>query len=244
MTRQNEIDLLIEQMYQAKVVYRWEYTGAGGKYTSHGIWGLSIFSGMLPFGFLWLVSDSFTIDRIEFWGVFAFMAMLVLVSRYLFFPDKHYCYQLTAMGIHYTVKDMIPDVAYTIVRGFAWLGIGVCIIAGFMLGPLAFVGAGAFALMSFGMTNFQPTLEKHCVLIDDCSVIFDLINDNVLSISTARKGEYAYVGDIYTTSPEQKKQLLTQLTPLYPAIEFVEIKRRKDEYKHPIYQRNESEFVE
>ena len=243
MTRQNEIDLLIEQMYQANVVYRWDFEGIGGTSSPLIRWLFSIVAGLFLPTFLMVVGDP-VMWSAGFWFCLILATMGVLMTRYLFFPDKHYCYQLTAMGIHYTVKDMIPDIAYTIVRGFAWLGIGVCIIAGFMLGPLAFVGAGAFALMSFGMTNFQPTLEKHCVLIDDCSVIFDLINDNVLSISTARKGEYAYVGDIYTTSPEQKKQLLTQLTPLYPAIEFVEIKRRKDEYKHPIYQRNESEFVE
>jgi hypothetical protein len=39
---------------------------------------------------------------------------------------------------------MIPDVAYQVVRGFAWVGIVVCIIAAFMLGPLAFFGGRWF----------------------------------------------------------------------------------------------------
>lgn len=242
MTRQNEIDLLIEQMYQAKVVYCWEYTGAGGKYTSHGIWGLSIFSGMLPFGFLWLVSDSFTIDRIEFWGVFAFMAMLVLVSRYLFFPDKHYCYQLTAMGIHYTVKDMIPDVAYTIVRGFAWLGIGVCIIAGFMLGPLAFVGAGAFALMSFGMTNFNSKINDSYVLISDNTIVFHVKNDGVISFKPKMRKGIEYVQTVYASTSEQKEELLSYLKSNFEGIETIEVKKLNEQFKHPVYKQNE--FVE
>ncbi|MEF1257310.1 hypothetical protein QTN95_21200, partial [Vibrio sp. M260112] len=86
---------------------------------------------------------------------------------------------------------MIPEVAYKIVRGFAWVGIVVCFIAVFLLGPLALVGAGAFALMSFGMTNFQPEVIKSYLLMDERSVAFNLINDGVVSFTTPDIGTLA-----------------------------------------------------
>jgi len=142
------------------------------------------------------------------------------------------------MGIHYTEQDMIPEVAYKIVRGFAWGGIVVCIIAVFVLGPLAFVGAGAFALMSFGMTNFQPTVDKYCVLIDECTVVFNLMDDGVVSFAVPEKDAHAYSGDIFT-SLEQKEELLSHLRSIFPNIEVVKIKRLNEQYKHPVYQQDE-----
>ncbi|MGD8109964.1 hypothetical protein [Vibrio sp. TRT 17S01] len=123
--------------------------------------------------FFLFVLEDFTVDTPMFWVAFVLMTMMMLMTRYLYLPDKHRCYHLTAQGIRYTEQDMIPEMAYKIVRGFAWVGIVVCFIAVFLLGPLALVGAGAFALMSFGMTNFQPTVNKSYVRVDECSVVFN-----------------------------------------------------------------------
>jgi hypothetical protein len=172
------------------------------------------------------------------------MTMMTLITRYLFTPDKHRCYHLTPLGIHYTEKDMIPDVAYQVVRGFAWVGIVVCIIAAFILGPLAFVGAGGFALMSFGMTNFRPSIDNHYILISERTVMFDLENDGVLSFAIPEKGAYAYYGDIFTNTLDQKQELLSTLRSLFSSIEFVKIKRLKEQYKHPVYQQEEEKATE
>ena len=137
---------------------------------------------------------------------------------------------------------MIPEVAYKIVRGFAWVGIAVCIIAVFVLGSLAFVGAGAFALMAFGMTNFQSTVDKSYVFIDERSVAFSLVNNSVVSFAIPEKGAHSYSADIYI-SLEQKEALLNYLRSLFPSIEVVKIKRLNDQYKYPVYQQDE-EVVE
>lgn len=242
MTNKESIESLKAQLYGAETKYSWEHKGYGGKYDHLGIWGMAIFVGCSIFSFFWFVLDELTVESIDFWGLFAFMTMMVLITRYLYFPDKHRCYHLTSMGIHYTEQDMIPEVAYKIVRGFAWIGIAVCIIAVFVIGPLAFVGAGAFALMSFGMTNFQPTIDKCCLFIDERSVAFNLINDGVMSFAIPEKGAHAFSGDIYI-SPDKKEALLSHLQPIFPNIEIVKIKRLNDQYKHPVYQRDE-EVVE
>ncbi|NVJ57277.1 MAG: hypothetical protein HWE19_13075 [Vibrionaceae bacterium] len=243
MTNKESIESLKAQLYGAETKYSWEHKGWGGKYDHLGIWGLSIVAGYSMLGFLWLVSDDLTVDTPVFWGIFAISTIFVLISRFLFFPDKHRYYHLTSMGIHYTKQDMIPEVAYKIVRGFAWIGIAVCIIAVFVLGPLAFVGAGAFALMAFGMTNFQSTVDKSYVFIDKRSVAFNLVNNSVVSFAIPEKGAHAYSADIYI-SLEQKEALLNYLRSLFPSIEVVKIKRLNNQYKHPVYQRDEEEAVE
>jgi hypothetical protein len=243
MNNEQSIEPLKQQLYNAEIAYSWEHKGYGGKYDRLGIWGMAIFVGCSIFGFFLFVLDDFTVDTPMFWIVFAFMTMMVLITRYLYFPDKHRCYHLTSLGIHYTEQDMIPEVAYKIVRGFAWGGIVVCFIAVFLLGPLAFVGAGAFALMSFGMTNFQPTVDKCCLFIDERSVAFNLTNDGVMSFAIPEKGAHAFSGDIYI-SPEQKEALLFHLRSIFPKIEVVEIKRLNDQYKHPVYQQDEESATE
>ncbi|OOE91328.1 hypothetical protein [Salinivibrio sp. AR640] len=235
---------LEEQLYAAQVIYSWESMGAGLKHENMVKWGLSIFAGTSFLLFLWSVLEKLTVDSFAFWVLSGFLTLMVFASRYLFLPDKHRCYHLTSLGIHYTEKDMIPDVAYQVVRGLAWVGIVVCIIAVFVLGPLAFIGAGGFALMSFGMTNFRPSIDNHYILISERTVVFDLESDGVFSFAIPEKGAYAYYGDIFTATLDQKQELLATLRSLFPRIEFVKIKRLKDQYKHPVYQQEEEKAAQ
>ncbi len=238
MSSSDNIEVLKTQLYLAETKYSWEFKGSGLKHENLVNWLIPMFVGCTLFVFFWFVFDELTVDSIAFWGFLAFMTVMVLLSRYLLSPDKHRCYHLTALGIHYTEQDMIPEVAYQIVRGFAWGGIVVCIIAGIVLGPLAFVGAGAFALMAFGMSDFQPIIDKCCLLIDERTVVFNLMDDGVVSFATPEKGAHAYSGDIFT-SLEQKEELLFHLRLIFPNIEVVKIKRLNDQYTHTVYQQDE-----
>ncbi|OOF25668.1 hypothetical protein BZJ19_08530 [Salinivibrio proteolyticus] len=244
MSNGENIEPLKEQLYAAQVIYSWESMGAGLKHENMVKWGLSIFAGASFLLFLWSVIEKLTVDSFAFWVLSGFLTLMVFASRYLFLPDKHRCYQLTSLGIHYIEKDMIPDVAYQVVRGFAWVGIVVCIIAVFVLGPLAFIGAGGFALMPFGMTNFRPNVNHSYILISERTVVFDLENDGVLSLEAAEQDVHAYGGNIFTTTLDQKQELLSTLRSLFPCIEFVKIKRLKDKYKHPVYQQEEEKAAE
>ncbi|QIR07487.1 hypothetical protein [Salinivibrio costicola] len=237
------IERLEEQLYTDRVEYNWEQVGPDGNYSPTVRWALSLMIGLFLPTFLMIVSDA-SWWSIAFWFCFTLAVMGVLITRYLFIPDKHRCYYLTSMGIHYTEKDMIPDVAYQVVRGLAWVGIVVCVIAVFVLGPLAFVGAGGFALMSFGMTNFRPSINRSYILISERTVVFDLENDCVLSFEAAEQDVHAYGGNVFTTTLDQKQELLATLRSLFPSIEFVKIKRLKDKYKHPVYQQEEEKAAE
>ncbi|MGY2572302.1 hypothetical protein [Vibrio sp. C8] len=239
MDSENSTDFLKEQLYTSKTNYYWEHIGPDGNYSPIIRWLLALFIGLFLPIFLVMVSIT-AMWSAGFWFCFVLATMGVLITRYLFIPDKHRCYYLTALGIHYTEQDMIPEVAYKIARGFAWVGIVVCIIAVVVLGPLAFVGAGAFALMSFGMTNFQPTIDKCCLFIDERSVVFNLINDNVLSFTIPEKGQMQYKGLIFTSTLKEKQALLNHLHSLFHELEVIKIKRLNEQYKHPIYQQDEA----
>ena len=139
------------------------------------------------------------------------------------------------MGIHYTEQDMIPEVAYKIARGFAWVGIVVCIIVAFMFGPLAFVGAGAFVLMSFGMTNFQSTIQEHEVFFSDRPILFNLVNDTMFRVDSYIAPGYCCRRDFYVPSLEQKKQIITAIKNSKKNIEYVELAKLNDMFKHPIF---------
>ncbi len=165
----------------------------------------------------------------------AFLTLMIFASRYLFLPDKHRCYHLTSLGIHYTEKDMIPDVAYQVVRGFAWVGIVVCVIAVFVLGLLAFVGAGGFALMSFGMTNFKPTTEKHEVFFSDRPILFNPMNDSILRIDSNIPTEYCSSRNFYFSSLEEKDAVVPLIKNIRKDIEYVEMAKMNDMFKHPIF---------
>ncbi|MCW8335324.1 hypothetical protein [Vibrio paucivorans] len=240
MTSNDRIETLKEKLYQGKVVYCWEHIGPDGNYSPIIRWLLALFIGLFLPIFLVMVSST-AMWSAGFWFCFVLATIGVLITRYLFLPDKHRCYHLTTLGIHYTEQDMIPEVAYKIVRGFAWVGIVVCFIAVFLLGPLALVGAGAFALMSFGMTNFQSTVNKSYVLVDERSVVFNLTNDSVLSFGSPKRETFDYIGTVFTSTLDQKTALLSHLQSAFPEIEIVEIKKLNDKYKHPIYQQDEDE---
>ncbi|TKF25119.1 hypothetical protein FCV50_22845, partial [Vibrio kanaloae] len=83
------------------------------------------------------------------------------------------------------------------------------------------------------------TVDKSYVLIDERSVVFNIMNDNVISFTIPEKGQMQYKGLIFTLTLEEKQMLLNRLHSLFHDLEVVKIKRLNDQFKHPIYQQDE-----
>ncbi|UBO72464.1 hypothetical protein [Aeromonas rivuli] len=97
--------------------------------------------------------------------IYMLVVMFIAISaRYLFAPNQLYHYHITAKGFFYTQQDNIPDIAFTIARGLGWFGCGVCVLAAGMLGPAAFIGAGASALLAWKIKDIQPVEKKNVCL--------------------------------------------------------------------------------
>ena len=97
------------------------------------------------------------------------------------------------MGVRYTTQDDIPEIAFTIARSIAWLGVIVCIFAFFTIGPMAFAGAGGMALLSFSLTGFSSSAQENYIYFADNYEIkifkklnvFSLINRPITAIGIA-----------------------------------------------------------
>jgi uncharacterized membrane protein len=81
---------------------------------------ISIPVGIMMFIGMWLVYS----DDDAGWAPIIMGAIVAAFTRYLWLADKNYHYRLTTEGVIVTYQDAIPEVAYTIVRGLAWLGLG------------------------------------------------------------------------------------------------------------------------
>ncbi|AQS36221.1 hypothetical protein Sps_01032 [Shewanella psychrophila] len=237
MTSEEDIKTLEQQVYQAPILFEWEYIGSDIKGWLRLL--LAIGGPGALFGSIVLFGARSTIGA--YVGLSVMTLLFIFMVRYLFIPDSHYHYKLTKLGIHYTQEDLIPEMAYTLARGFARVGIVVCLIALFVIGPLAFVGAGAFALMAFGMTNFKSKIDQNIILFSDANILFSLNNDVLINIEPMDEIEFNFVGTIYATSLAKKESIIAELVPLLGEVEVVNIKRRNDIYKHPVFTSNQSE---
>ncbi|WP_076589137.1 hypothetical protein [Vibrio ostreicida] len=90
---------------------------------------------------------------------FGFLMMLALLggvgwySYYTLSPKIHQTVTLTEKGIIVSQLEMVPEFFYAALRYSGYFTIGVSLVALLVIGPMAFAGAGAGALMAFKMTG-------------------------------------------------------------------------------------------
>ena len=136
-------------------------------------WDIRVPAAFAWLGILFLIGIPTLIGSAMIWNessngwVFIIVGAIMLpYLRYLVMADKVYYYRLTTEGLVITYHDAIPEVAYTIVRGLAWLGVVVCVVAVAILGPLAFVGAGGMALFAVFFTDFKSEVCEEFTLFN------------------------------------------------------------------------------
>ncbi|MHA7001999.1 hypothetical protein [Aeromonas schubertii] len=124
---------------------------------------LIVVGSMMLFGgaAVWFAGDN---DWTFVYMMVGMSIVMTLYLRYLVMADKNYHYRMTTEGLIVTYHDAIPEVAYTIVRGLAWFGVVVCVMAVAVLGPLALVGAGGMALLAVFFTDFKSELHQEFAL--------------------------------------------------------------------------------
>ncbi|ENP8454008.1 hypothetical protein ACEI25_000619 [Photobacterium damselae] len=150
----------IERLYATSPEYEWELiVNPDSSRTKGTIISFIIFVLVgvlfLLIGFSWLALVPIVVG--------AFMSPWY---RYLLNADKRYYFAINQYGMYSRNEQIIPEIAYTIVRYSAWVGCGICLFAAILVGPIAFVGAGGAALLSFQMTNFRSVPYKTQRLFD------------------------------------------------------------------------------
>ncbi|AKB04934.1 Uncharacterised protein [Vibrio cholerae] len=230
----DELEQLKANLHSSEVLYQWECVAFSERRGDIARWFIGIFAGFLP-ALLFIPLGDIPFNSKGFWGFMIFGIVFVLVARYLFMPDHRYCYSLTQAGIHYTDQEVIPDAAYTFVRGFAWVGIAVCLLALAVVGPLAFVGAGGFALLAFGLTNFRPTVDHENVYFADQLILFDPIKEKMVILETESVRDPRFGASIFFSSFDEKNRFIELVKSAHNNLDYLPLQRVKDKYKHPIF---------
>ncbi|ENM5786390.1 hypothetical protein QSX70_001864 [Vibrio metoecus] len=230
----DELERLKEQLHNSEVFYQWECTTGDMNESYLSRWLTAIGVGfLLPS--LFLVFGDIAFNSTEFWGFISFGAAGMAAVRYLFMPDHRYCYSLTQAGVHYTDQEVIPDAAYTFVRGFAWVGIAVCLLALAVVGPLAFVGAGGFALLAFGLTNFRPTVDHENVYFADQLILFDPIKEKMAILETESVRDPRFGASIFFGSFDEKQRFIELVKGFHHNVDYCPLQRVNDQFKHRKY---------
>lgn len=235
MISDQELKKLAEGLHSSEVIFSWEYKGFGGHRAAIARWIGAVFSGCLPL-ILLFISDV-PVKSILFWGYVLICMMGVLTVRFLFMADRYFRYNLTPIGIFYTEQVSVPEGAYTFVRGFSWVGILVCIMALFLIGPLAFVGVGGCALLSFGLKNFNPEIAKKEVYFSKELIIFDPENDILLEINTNDEFHPKLVRSVFFNTFYDKRFFIEKIKVFHENFEYNKLKNINEQYKHPIFNR-------
>ncbi|MFG0832008.1 hypothetical protein ACF8OI_00410 [Aeromonas bivalvium] len=115
--QQRILDANQKKVREAKTLHEWSIRVK----TPYAWLITSIPLGTLILIGVWLVSGDNMISL--GWGLIVMGGGLPLYFRYLVMADKDYHYRLTTEGVIVTYQDSIPEIAYTIVRGLAWLGL-------------------------------------------------------------------------------------------------------------------------
>ena len=187
-----EIKQLKESIWNAPVIYEWD---AVEQSTSEfGIFAIAFFSIIIPVICYYFLSENIFNVLVFFVGSIFFMYPY---TRFLLMPDEKNHYQLTSIGIRYTSKKDIPDFVYTAVRYIAWGGVLLSVFAMAIMGPLALVGAGGFALLAVGFVNYKPSVEYHSVLFKNKVSVKQCKKRNVISIESIPR-HVSYSRNIYT----------------------------------------------
>ena len=148
-----------------------------------------------------------------------------------------YEYDIKKSGIHCRYTQDIPEVCYQVARGIGWFGVLVCFIALFYIGPLAFFGMGASALLSFKQVNFRKEFQEKFIYFDNHMMIFDIVGNNkfYLTGNPDITNEYLFGSD-------DKLSIINRISDSIPLIDKYELKKEKEYNKHPVMKKLQQEY--
>ncbi len=104
--------------------------------------------------------------------IYAFIFFVIfflfgLYYRFTIFQPKTYYYELTKVGIRYTIEENVHENFYKFSRAGGKLAAVVSVIAVIFLGPLALAGAGAGLLNARAMSNHRKRTEYETHIMPD-----------------------------------------------------------------------------
>lgn len=124
----------------------------------------------------------------------------------------------------------MPEYAYQCIRMIGRVGVVVCLIAVVFVGPMAFIGAGASALLSFKLVNFRLKPMMFETLYFDESAIFKANKENYIDI-TPNSTLFLSLDSIFCNK-DNVDDIFNTLKEFYPNGHFYEVEKEDDIYEH------------
>ena len=128
---------------------------------------------------------------------------------------------------------MVPEYAYQCIRMIGRVGVVVCLIAVVFVGPMAFIGAGASALLSFKLINFRLKPMMFETLYFDESVIIKSSKINYITI--VPNAQLLLSLDGIFCNKKNANDIFNTLREFYPNGHFYEVEEEDDIYSHYKY---------
>ncbi|WP_235630797.1 hypothetical protein [Aliivibrio fischeri] len=124
----------------------------------------------------------------------------------------------------------MPEYAYQCIRMIGRVGVVVCLVAVVFVGPMAFVGAGASALLSFKLVNFRLKPMLFESLYFDESVIFKTSKENYIDITANTNDTCSSMG--FFCNKDNVEEIFNTIKIFYPNGYFFEVMSVEDICEH------------
>ncbi|MGF1727853.1 hypothetical protein [Photobacterium nomapromontoriensis] len=148
-----------------------------------------IIAGLFAFSFMYVLGGAYKdgwdiiLPSLDWYYLVSLIVSFFMgFSWWATFAEYIYCYRFNDKFIAIKKYKNDPDFGYKLARITGWLGSAVCVILGVIFGPMIFIGAGGFALLSFAMTGMKK--KYFIMIIPYDSILYIHVNEarNELSL--------------------------------------------------------------
>ncbi|MCE4934364.1 hypothetical protein [Aliivibrio fischeri] len=220
----NKIETMRMDLYNEEVLY--EYETIEHQY-------LGYFVALLCSLFIFWMSYDSSHDGLDVGEIIIYVGgglLLNLVFIFFASADIKRIYKFTKNGILTEQADVVPEYAYQCIRMIGRVGVVVCLVAVVFVGPMAFIGAGASALLSFKLVNFRLKPMLFESLYFDESVIFKTSKENYIDITANTNDTCSSMG--FFCNKDNVEEIFNTIKIFYPNGYFFEVMSVEDICEH------------
>lgn len=157
------------------------------------------------------------------------MLFFGLLIRVYVISDMKCTFFLKNSGILVKEKRVLSNYSTWFIKIIGFLGAVICLIAFFYIGPLAFSGAGMFAIFTIKLIKYQSSERVKSIICFDEMIGFSIKGKNIITMVS---NPFDTCENIYF-SKEDKELVFSNLTKNYNFINFYEVNKINDVLSHP-----------
>ncbi len=211
---------IYEQTEQEFCLFQWDYIWYFPVKYAKEIISLGGGGGMIYLSFSLVFEEA----EIDMGWALAFISFGLLFSWLLWgaLAATYHHYRLSDKAIAIYEHKNLSEQRFSILRGIAWIGVGVCLFAVIEVGFAAFVGAGGAALLAFTMTGVKRDDEVYWIIpYDSILYIQKVKQDNKLSICCRMPTFYFQSEDLRVAEKVVSHSLWCDKVPADTVLEFL-----------------------